>query len=147
MRWRTKSKTLNCFWFSYVFLFWNPETYKEFYLQLITEYPSSESCLSLKVQKQEGVAVVAVSTKCISNRHSKPFTCQLLDDSCISIAELQAILVTLTLKHVYCSKGGKKLDIVWFSFFITSYYIQAKVWPPKLSTVFRTIVLFWLYCI
>ena len=73
----------------------NPETYKQFCLHLITEYPLSETIFN-DVSKTEGVAAATVSTK----RSRKPFTC-LPDDSSIYTAELRAILMTL--KHAYCS--------------------------------------------
>ena len=78
----------------------NLEKYKQFCLQLISEYCLSEEeeKLTDSSKTEEGIAVVAVSTKQIN----KPFTCQLPDDSSIYTAELQAIL--LALKHVYCSK-------------------------------------------
>ena len=74
----------------------NPETYKQFCLHLITEYPLSETVFN-DGSKTEGVAAATVSTK----RSRKPFTCRLPDDSSIHTAELRAIL--LTLKHAYCS--------------------------------------------
>ena len=78
----------------------NPEIYKQFYLQLFSEYPLSDFFSSTDGSKtEEGVAAAAVSTK----RINKPFTCRLPDDSSIYTAELRAIL--LALKHVYCSKG------------------------------------------
>ena len=76
----------------------NLETYKQFYLQLISEYPSSEFVFIDGSKTEAGVAAVAVSTKC----SRKPLTCCLLDNSSIYTAELQAIL--LAQKHVYCSK-------------------------------------------
>ena len=76
----------------------NPEIYKQFYLQLISEYPLSEKMFTDGSETEEGVAAAGVSTKQIK----KPFTCQLPDNSSIYTAELRAIL--LALKHVYYSK-------------------------------------------
>ena len=75
----------------------NPEIYKLLYLQLISEYPLSETFFT-DGSKTEGVAAAAISTK----RIQKTFTCRLPDDSSIYTAELRAIL--LALKHVYHSK-------------------------------------------
>ena len=77
----------------------NPERYKQFYLQLISEYPLSENVFTDGSKTEEGVAAAAVSTK----RINKPFTCRLPDNSSIYTAVLRAIL--LALKHVYYSKG------------------------------------------
>ena len=87
-----------------------PETYRQFCLQLITEYPSSENKKQNKKltggsKPEEGVAGAAVSTKDIR----KPFTCGLQDDSSIFAAELRAI-------HIYCSKEKSFLilsDSLW----------------------------------
>ena len=57
-----------------------PETYKQFYLQLISEYPSSDLFFLTDCSKTEaGVAAAAVSTKC----PRKLLTCRLPDDSSI----------------------------------------------------------------
>ena len=88
-----------------------PETYRQFYLQLITEYPSSEkNKINDGSKPEEGVAAAAVSTKDIR----KPFTCGLQDDSSIFTAELRAILLALI--HVFCSKEKSFLilsDSLW----------------------------------
>ena len=76
----------------------NPRTYKEFYLQLISEYPSSDFFFFFFFDGWPGVAAAAVSTKCSRKR----LTCRLPDDSSIYTAELRAIL--LALKRIYCSK-------------------------------------------
>ena len=81
----------------------NPETHKQFYLQLIEEYPLSEFVFTDGSKTEEGVTAAAVSTKQIH----KPFTCRLPDDSSIFAADMRAIL--LALKHVYCSKGKSYL--------------------------------------
>ena len=65
----------------------NPETYKQFYLQLITEYPSSENICTDGSKTEEGVAAAVVSTK----RIPKPFTCRIPHGSTIYIAELRAL--------------------------------------------------------
>ena len=69
----------------------NQEIYKQFYLQLISEYPLSDFFLSFLFtdgsKTEEGVAAAAVSTK----RINKPFTCRLPDDSSVYTAELRAI--------------------------------------------------------
>ena len=62
----------------------NPETYKQFYLQLISEYPSSGEKKRKKKstdgsKTEAGVAAAAVSTK----RSRKPLTCRLPDASSI----------------------------------------------------------------
>ena len=76
----------------------NPETYKQIYLQLILEYPSSDFFFTDGFKTETGVTVASVSTKC----SRKPLTCHLPDDSSIYTAELRAVL--LALKHVYFSK-------------------------------------------
>ena len=86
----------------------NPEIYKQFYLQLISEYPSSKNNFTDGSKTEDGVAAAAVSTK----RMNKPITCRLPDDSSIYTAELRAIL--LALKHVYYSKG-KSFLILFYS--------------------------------
>ena len=77
----------------------NPEIYKQFCLQLVSEYPLSDFFSTDGSKIEDGVAAAAVSTK----RINKPFTCRLPDDSSVYTAELRAIL--LSLKHVYYSKG------------------------------------------
>ena len=81
----------------------NPKIYKQFYLQLISEYPLSERKKKKEKKKkkitdgsktEEGVAAAALSTK----RINKHFTCRLPDYSSIYTAELRAIL--LLLKHI-----------------------------------------------
>ena len=74
------------------------ETYKQFYLSLISEYPSSDFFFTDGSKTEAGVAAAAVSTK----YPRKPLTRRLPDDSSIYTAELQAIL--LALKRIYCSK-------------------------------------------
>lgn len=54
----------------------NSETYKQFYLELISEYPSSEFFCTDGSETEAGVAVAAVSTKC----SWKPLTSCLPDD-------------------------------------------------------------------
>ena len=76
----------------------NPETCKQFYLQLISEYPSSEKKFTDGSKTEAGVTAAAVSTK----YPRKPLTCHLPDDSSIYTAELRAIL--LALKCIYCYK-------------------------------------------
>ena len=76
----------------------NPEIYKQLYLQLISEYPLSETVF-INSSKTGRSCRAAVSTKQIN----QPFTCRPPDDSSIYTAELRAILFTL--KHVYYSKG------------------------------------------
>jgi len=76
----------------------NPETYKQFYLQLTSEYSSSEFVFTDGSKTEAGVAAAAVSTK----YPRKPLTCRLPDDNSIYTAELRAIL--LTLKRINCSK-------------------------------------------
>ena len=72
--------------------------YKQFYLQLTSEYSSSEFVFTDGSKTEAGVAAAAVSTK----HPRKPLTCRLPDDSSIYTAELRAIL--LTLKRINCSK-------------------------------------------
>ena len=91
----------------------NLEIYKQFYLQLISEYPLSEKIFTDGSKTEDGVAAVAVSTK----RINKPFTCRLPDDSSIYTAELRAIL--LAVKHVYYSKGFFCVDIIRFPLLFT----------------------------
>ena len=79
----------------------NPEIYKQFYLQLISEYPLSEYFFTVGSKTEKGVAAAGVSTK----RINKPFTCRLPDDSSVYTAELRAqTCLALALKHVYYSK-------------------------------------------
>ena len=51
----------------------NPEIYKQLYLQLISEYPLSETNITNGSKTEEGVVAAAVSTK----RMKKTFTCRL----------------------------------------------------------------------
>ena len=76
-----------------------PETYKQFYLQLISVYPSSDIFLPRMVLKQRQESPRRLSPQNVSG---KPLTCRLSDDSSVYTAELRAIL--LALKRVYCSK-------------------------------------------
>ena len=76
----------------------NPEIYKQFCLQLVSEYPLSDFFSTDGSKIEDGVAAAAVSTK----RINKPSTWRLPDDSSIYTAELRAIL--LALRHVYYSK-------------------------------------------
>ena len=71
------------------------ETYKQFYLSLISEYPSSDFFFTDGSKTEAGVAAAAVSTK----YPRKPLTCRLRS---LYTAELRAIL--LALKRIYCSK-------------------------------------------
>ena len=76
----------------------NPETHKQFYLQLTSEYPSSETFFTDGSKTEAGVAAASVSTK----HPRKSLTCCLPDGNSIYTAELRAIL--LALKRIYCSK-------------------------------------------
>ena len=75
----------------------NPEIYKQLYLQLISEYPLSDTNSTGGSETEEGVAAAAISTIFFIF-----FTCRLPDDSSIYTAELRAIL--LAFKHVYYSE-------------------------------------------
>ena len=79
----------------------NPETYKHFCLELITEYPCLKN-LSLMVQKQRKESLWRLSP--LSKCSHKPFNYWLPDVSSVLIfmAELTAVL--LARKHVYCSE-------------------------------------------
>ena len=79
----------------------NPEIYKQLYLQLISEYPSSENIFTEGSKTEEGVAAAAVSTKRIKKNFYMSASRRQFNIS-IYTAELRAIL--LALKHVYYSK-------------------------------------------
>ena len=49
----------------------NPETYKQLYLQLISEYPLSEKKITDGSKTEEGVAAAAVSTKRMKKQTKK----------------------------------------------------------------------------
>ena len=93
----------------------NPEIYKQFYLQLISEYPLSEFFFTDGSETEKGVAAAAVSTQ----RINEPFTCRLPHHSSIYTTELRAIL--LALRHVYCSKGKSFLILSLRSIFNLKY--------------------------
>ena len=99
----------------------NPEIYKQFYLQLMSEYPLSEIFFTDCSKTEEGVAAAAVSTK----RINKPFTCRLPDDSSIYI---QQTCLLFQRKIVF--------DTIWF-FFIVTVNIKPKIWSSNLSSDFR----------
>ena len=90
----------------------NAETYKQFYLQLISEYPLSIFFPTNSSKTEEGVAAAALCTK----QSHKPFTCRLPNNSSIytavagySFGSQTYLLFQGTLKHICCSKGGSFL--------------------------------------
>ena len=77
------------------------ETYKQFYLKLVSEYPTFHWVFYDFSEREDLVAAAALCWQ----DYKKPDTCCLSNDSSVFTAELCATLIAPTPRYVYCLQG------------------------------------------